>query len=461
MIVRPFFILLFFIRSSGVPNHRQLQVTMSLLNFSASPACSAAAIPYPTLFGAEFLSIEANLVQNYSQFVHSGYYSNHGSANVTNVSFCNVTMSYTHPGQHDTVFVKVYLPIDTWNGRFQMVGGGSWQAGLYLPPIMGMTAAVGQGYSAISTGAGLGSQIYPTEWALLSPGNANLYLLKNLASVSLNDTSVNGKAVTTNFYGAAPKYSYFTGCSQGGRQGLMLAQRYPDAFDGIALSAPAINWSEFFMGDTWPSFFMNSLGEYPPSCEISAIEDALLDTCDGLDGLVDSIISDPNKCLFDPMSVVGQTFNCFNFGIEREVSSAAATIVQATFSGAKKTDNSSLWFGPNKGVVLSGTTTDPSMFPTTCSTNGACTAGNFDFASDWLKYFILKNDGFDFSRMTHTEFEKAFHMGVQQYTSIIGTSDPDCRSIKHMVARFLGIMGWPTVSSPLTAPFTTTTPSQP
>jgi S-formylglutathione hydrolase FrmB len=314
-----------------VIQYRQLQIKMNLSNFS-TVACSAAAIPYPTLFGADFLSIETTLVQNYSQIVHSGYYSNHGTVNVTDVSFCNVTMSYTHPGQNDTIYVQVYLPTDTWNGKFQMIGGGGWQAGLYIPSKMGMVAAVGEGYSTISTDAGLGSQVEPTDWALVSPGNVNLYLLENLASVSLNDAALIGKAVTTSFYGEAPKYSYFTGCSQGGRQGLMLAQRYPDAFDGIASSAPAINWSEFFMGDTWPSYFMNSLGVFPSSCEITAITDALLDACDGLDGLVDGIINDPYWCSFDPMTVIGQSFNCSDFNTTMQISTGAATLVEAIVS---------------------------------------------------------------------------------------------------------------------------------
>lgn len=74
---------------------------------------------------------------------------------------------------------------------------------------MGMIGAVGEGYSTISTDAGLGPQVEPTDWALVSPGNVNLYLLENLASVSSNDAAVIGKAITTSFYGEAPKYSYF------------------------------------------------------------------------------------------------------------------------------------------------------------------------------------------------------------------------------------------------------------
>jgi feruloyl esterase len=277
--------------------------------------------------------METVFVTNHSQFVHAGYYTNHGSVNVTNASFCNVTLTYTHPGQDDKVNVQVWLPADNWNGRLQAVGGGGWQAGLYTPSLMGMTAAVGEGYSTISTDAGLGSHVYPKDWALLSPGNVNLYLLQNLASVSLNDMAVIGKAVSTSFYGQPPRYSYFSGCSQGGRQGMMLAQRYPDAFDGIAASAPAINWSSFVMSDFWPTLIMRMLGEYPPACEFDAITDAVLDACDGLDGIADGIITNVDACHFNPMSVVGKNINCSTIdGAPRSMSAAAATIMHAAVS---------------------------------------------------------------------------------------------------------------------------------
>jgi hypothetical protein len=309
-------------------------MSTAMNNSIAATICSTSSIPYPSLFGAEFLSLETTLVQNYSRSIHAGLYSNHGAVNVVDATFCNVTVSYTHPGQNDTIFVQVWLPApaDTWNGRLQMVGGAGWQGGLTYAAIAGMTAAIGEGYATISTDAGLGSQATPEEWALLSPGNVNLYLLQDLTATSLNDASIIGKSISNSFYGQPPVYSYFTGCSQGGRQGMMLAQRFPDAFDGIAASAPAINWNNFFIADFWPRFVMNELGEFPPSCEFDAITAAVLSTCDGNDGLVDGIITDPNSCTFDVMSMVGQTINCTNFGTTRQISLAAANIIEATVS---------------------------------------------------------------------------------------------------------------------------------
>ncbi|KAI1372152.1 tannase and feruloyl esterase-domain-containing protein [Hypoxylon crocopeplum] len=382
-------------------------------------ACSASAIPFPSLFGAEFLSLEANFVSNYSQSVHSGFYVNHGAISVENLNYCNVTVTYTHPGQNDAVHVQVWMPSDTWNGRLQAIGGAGWQAGLHYAGLQGMMAAMGEGYATVGTDAGLGSDVYPTNWGLVSEGNVNLYLFQNMASVSLNDAAVISKSIVNSFYGQPPKYSYFTGCSQGGRQGMMLAQRYPDAYDGIAASAPAINWDKFFVSYLWPTYLMDSLGEYPPSCEIDALTEAAIDACDGLDGVSDGIIADPSTCTFDPTSLVGKVINCTNFGTERPISAAAATIVKGAWEGPKRVDNSSIWFGVGQDSVLSDTTQQTGVISTTCSTNGTCTINNVDLAAVWVKFFINRNSSSTIRYLSHEEYDHIAHASTQIYESVI------------------------------------------
>jgi hypothetical protein len=87
-------------------------------------ACAATAIPYPTVIGAEILNLSANLVQNYTREVSDQLYYNHPSVSVKGLHYCNVTVTYTHPGQNDTINVEKWLPIYSWNGRLQAFGGG-------------------------------------------------------------------------------------------------------------------------------------------------------------------------------------------------------------------------------------------------------------------------------------------------------------------------------------------------
>jgi hypothetical protein len=159
------------------------------MNYSAvsTSACAASAIPFPTVFGAEILNLSASLVQNFTQDVSDQLFYNHPSISVKGIDYCNVTVTYTHPGQNDTINVETWLPFNTWNGRLQAVGGGGYVAGRFSLSNIGMSGALGDGYATTSTDGGLGMSYTPDPWALNSPGNVDMYALENLASVSLND----------------------------------------------------------------------------------------------------------------------------------------------------------------------------------------------------------------------------------------------------------------------------------
>jgi hypothetical protein len=157
------------------------------MSVSLLGACSPTTFTPPSVFGAEILSVEASLVTNYSATAPDLYRFTQPSTQLHNATFCNVTVSYTHPGQNDKVITEAWLPVDNWNGRFQAVGGGGWVAGRFFLSYSAMNGALADGYATITTDAGLGASLDAGPWALRSPGNVDLALLQNLASVSLND----------------------------------------------------------------------------------------------------------------------------------------------------------------------------------------------------------------------------------------------------------------------------------
>ena len=152
-------------------------------------ACVPSTFSGLAMFGAEVSSISTALITNLSEYVPSELRFTQPAVQLKNATFCNVTVSYTHPGQNDKIIVESWLPIEnpTWNNRLLAVGGGGWQAGRSTLSYENMKGAIGDGYATSTTDAGLGSAVDPTDWALTSPGNVNLYNLNNFGSVSLND----------------------------------------------------------------------------------------------------------------------------------------------------------------------------------------------------------------------------------------------------------------------------------
>src|SRR5206468_11063812 len=122
-----------------------------------------------------------------------------------------------------------------------------------------------------------------------APGEADRFRVS-----AVHETSLQSKAIIRALLGSAPSRSYFNGCSDGGREALMEAQRYPEEFDGIIAGAPANNWSHLFTGFVWDE---QALAQTPiPAAKLGVIQNAVLAACDALDGVKDGLIEDPRAC---------------------------------------------------------------------------------------------------------------------------------------------------------------------
>ncbi|KAH7406700.1 Tannase/feruloyl esterase [Phaeosphaeria sp. MPI-PUGE-AT-0046c] len=406
------------------------------MNVSLIPAsaCVASAIAYPTAFGTEILKLSANLVQNYSEEVSDQWYYNHPSISVKNIDYCNVTVTYTHPGQNDTINVETWLPMKNWNGRLQALGGGGYVTGRFFLTYVAMAGALGNGYVATTTDAGVGTEPIPDTWALNSPGNVDLYALQNAGSVSLKDQATIAKELIKDFYGRPAEYSYFSGCSQGGRQGMMLAQRYPEAYDGIAASAPAFNFARLMPAIAWPQVMMKLTGHFPPACELNALTAGAIATCDSQDGVTDGLISDPAACSFDPFSMVGKIVSCDNE--TTMISNAAATIANLTWTGPRKANGAFLYYGLDYQTLLAGRG-DPATggalgsAMTSCTSNGTCVGKPAQLGEPWLKFFVKKDPNWDYTKITSIkEYARLFHASFREFDSIYGASDPDLSAFR-------------------------------
>ncbi|GCB51987.1 tannase/feruloyl esterase family alpha/beta hydrolase [Streptomyces sp. NL15-2K] len=345
-------------------------------------------------------------------------------------AYCEVTVTLTHPGDGDHAKVRTWLPVSGWNGRFQGLGGAAYLAG---DNGVALGTAVKNGYAAVSTDAGVGDAL-DTSWALTSEGQVNTALLKNFASRSQHEAAVVGKEVVDGFYGKGPAYSYFTGCSTGGRQGYMEAQRYPDDYDGILADAPAVNWDEFEVATLWPQVVMNNEKIFPSKCEFDAFTSAAVKACDSLDGVKDGLVNDPSRCDFDPRRLIGTKVVCE--GKELTITAADATVVRKIWDGPRTTSGKKLWSGVPIGADISAL----------AGVNGSDADGNvagapFKVPADWVKLWVAKDPSLDLSKITYSRFTQLFKQSQAEYDKVIGTDDPDLSGFRKSGGKLLSWHG--------------------
>ncbi len=204
-------------------------------------------------------------------------------------AFCRVTATLT-PSSDSDIKTEIWLPASGWNGKFLAVGNGGWAGTIPYPALAGAVAA---GYAGAGTDTGhVGNS---AEFALGHPEK-----LIDIAYRSIHEMTVQSKAVINSHYGVPAKFSYYNGCSQGGRQGLAAAQTYPEDFNGIIAGASTWEQMRAHGARTALNLIVNKDADsiIPPS-KYRMIHDAVLNACDALDGVKDGVLENPMKCNFD------------------------------------------------------------------------------------------------------------------------------------------------------------------
>jgi feruloyl esterase len=203
-------------------------------------------------------------------------------------SFCRVAMTL-RPGPKSDVKAEVWMPATGWNGKLQVVGNGGFAGTIGY---RALATALAAGYAAASTDTG--------HTGVAANTFAHEDVTLDFAYRAVHETAVAAKKAVDGFYGAAPRFSYFNGCSTGGRQALTAAQRYPEDFDGIVGGAPAIFTTRQAFGQIWFHQAI-ALGDGAiPKEKLPLIHDAVLAACDTLDGAKDGVLENPLACTFDP-----------------------------------------------------------------------------------------------------------------------------------------------------------------
>lgn len=328
-------------------------------------------------------------------------------------AFCRVLGSIKPTADSDIRF-EVWLPAANWNGRFLQMGNAGF-AGMILPHFL--TRPLSQGYATAATDNG--HQGVGTAWAIGHPEK-----VVDFAYRAVHLTSETSKEIIKAFYAKEQKYSYFSGCSEGGREGLMEAQRYPEDFDGIISGNPGHVWNHLFFSGIWNNrAFQSDAASYVSPAKFALVEKAAVETCDAKDGVKDGIISDPLNCNFDAAVLL-----CKNGDAEDCLTQPQITALKKIYSGPKNLKGERINFGLEPGVesLLSGFSPAPSA---------PKVPGLADFFFSGMVYENPKWDvntlNFDES-VTFTDNKLPF----------INATNPDLKQFKARGGKLLHYHGW-------------------
>ena len=250
-------------------------------------------------------------------------------------------------GQYGIGFALA-LP-QAWSGRFLMMGGGGLNGRVAAPfggQMAGGMPALGRGFAVVSTDTGHQSTT-AFDGAFMQDQQAAL----DFAFVAIGRVAALAKDLVARHYGKPADHSYFVGCSTGGREAMLMAQRYPTYFDGIVAGAPAMRTSHSNLALRSSVVALNQIAPKDPSgkpltaqafsdADRKTIVDGIVNACDANDGLKDGMIFDQRSCTFDPATLV-----CKGAKAEGCLSSAQAQAVAKTFAGPKDSKGNQVYSG--------------------------------------------------------------------------------------------------------------------
>ena len=335
-------------------------------------------------------------------------------------AFCRA-VGRTAPAIH----FEVWLPEDNWNGKFQGIGNGGMAGSLRYDRL---AAALARGYATAATDTGhVTDGAFDATWAFGRPD-----LVADFGHRALHLVTVNAKAVTEAHYGRPPSWSYFVGCSKGGQQGLMEAQRYPEDYDGIIAGNPAHNWTRFYAGaHLWyAQATLADARSWIPPARLPLLADAVNAACDALDGIEDGVLDDPRQCRFDPAELTcaaGQDpATC--------LTASQVDAVRAIWSGSRNRAGELLYPG-----LVPGGEASTGGWARWVTGDEPFTSLHWLAAEGFFRHMVFEDPDWDFRSFDYDE-DLAF--ALDKVGPVLDAADPDLRPLRSRGGKLIVYHGW-------------------
>jgi hypothetical protein len=345
------------------------------------------------------------------------------------------------------IHIWVGLPLDgRWNGRWQSVGGGGY-VGSNSPPV----GAVLGGYAGATTDTGhtggrsdLPVPLLDGSFGMLSPGVPDIPLQVDFAYRSEHLMAVVGKQLVRAFYGRPPSYSYWNGCSTGGRQGLRMAQDFPSDYDGILAGAPAIHWDRFQAGQIWYQMVQfrdngGPIGGGNPGTLIakqSLATGKAVAACDALDGVTDGVLTDPRKCNYNVSDDASVTHAMCTASDPTCLTPPEASAIDKMWSGPVACGNphrdGNCRVSEHATRFLFSFGNKRLWYPNTRGTDLAALGGvaPFPIATEQPKFWVYFDPAWDWHTLDYDNYLKFFRDSVAKVGPLMASDDPNLSRFK-------------------------------
>jgi feruloyl esterase len=328
---------------------------------------------------------------------------------------CRVAATLT-PAPGSSIDMEIWLPARGWNGKFLAVGNGGWAGSISLAAI---ADGLAEGYAAASndTGHKGGSG----EFALRQPEK-----VIDFGYRAMHEMALRSKAIIGAYYGRAPELSYFNGCSTGGRQGLMEAQRYPEDFDAIIVGAPVNNVNHLHAAQTQKYLeILRDESRYVPPEKVEMIAAAVLQACDADDGVEDGLIGNPLACAFEPASLACDGGSGEGAAGAMCLAPGQVASLERAWSPVFDAAGARIYPGHARGFEAGWRVPEPGSTPPSLPTDSFRYLGHQDPDWDW-RTFDLEED-------LALVMEKA---------GFIESTDPDLSAFRERGGKLLMYHGW-------------------
>jgi feruloyl esterase len=340
-------------------------------------------------------------------------------------AFCRLAGTI-RPTADSEIKFEVWMPASSWNGRFHGIGNGGFAGSISYA---GLAGALIRGYATASTDTGHSGG--DAAWAVGHPEK-----LVDYGHRAIHEMTEKAKLVIAAYLGTAPKKSYFSSCSNGGRQALMEAQRYPGDYDGIIAGAPANYFTNILTGFAWN--LKGTLGDpanYIAPTKLKAIESAVLTACDARDGLTDGIVDNPDQCRFDP-----QTLLCNGPETDSCLTAPQIAALKRIYSGPRNSKGQSITAGFAPGGETGGG--GWSAWITGTAPN---TGAQFFFATQAFRHFVHNNPSWD---VKDFDIDKDSKLAEEKVGGVINASDANLQAFRRRGGKLILYHGWSDAALP-------------